>query len=203
MIEKELSKGKFDLKELEVTIETLRTENQQLQQEIAEMSGDATVGRSNAQVGVAGDTPIKTTISNPSSPTNTTPHHPKAQEVQFGDENDEPSGDGKSNVQTLGPSTQVCILKSADRSHLLEESLSKVALVCAKHGIDGEVAAEFAIIVRDDADRRDAAILAAEARNVVFEKGSSDNTRRIRDMEVQRSRLEKDLAGRTEKVTIS
>jgi kinesin family protein 5 len=40
-LQAELDKARFDMQELEVTAETLRTENQQMAQEIAEISGDA------------------------------------------------------------------------------------------------------------------------------------------------------------------
>ena len=45
-LQAELDKAKFDLKELEVTAETLRIENRQMVQEISEISGDAAVDRS-------------------------------------------------------------------------------------------------------------------------------------------------------------
>jgi hypothetical protein len=45
-LQAELDKAKFDLRELEVTTETLRIENKQMVQEIAEISGDAAVDRS-------------------------------------------------------------------------------------------------------------------------------------------------------------
>lgn len=46
LLQAELDKAKFDLRELEVTAETLRIENKQMVQEISEISGDAAVDRS-------------------------------------------------------------------------------------------------------------------------------------------------------------
>ena len=45
-LQAELDKAKFDLRELEVTTETLRIENKQMVQEISEISGDAAIDRS-------------------------------------------------------------------------------------------------------------------------------------------------------------
>lgn len=55
LLQAELDKAKFDLRELEVTAETLRIENKQMVQEISEISGDATVDRSAVQQGLHGN----------------------------------------------------------------------------------------------------------------------------------------------------
>jgi hypothetical protein len=55
--------------------------------------------------------------------------------------------------------------------------------------------------LRSQASSAEALSLAFEAKIAVNDKLSGEQNRRIRDMEVQRQRLEKDLAGRTEKVS--
>ena len=55
LLQAELDKAKFDLRELEVTAETLRIENKQMVQEISEISGDAAVDRSAVQQSLHGN----------------------------------------------------------------------------------------------------------------------------------------------------
>ena len=62
---------------------------------------------------------------------------------------------------------------------------------------------DFLGVLRSQASSAEALSIAFEAKIAVNEKLSGEQNRRIRDMEVQRQRLEKDLAGRTEKVNHS
>lgn len=188
----ELAKAQFNLQELEVTAETLRKENQQLQVEISELSGDA-VEQRQSQPKEA--TPNKSTKASDRSPA-----HPTQQAIQFGDETNEP--DVPTSKASVVPANLFmdAPLSSAERSRLLQDVLNQLSAVCAKFSIGVDASSELAGILRSQASAAEALSLSFEAKIALNDKTASEQSRRIRDMEVQRQRLEKDLAGRTEKV---
>jgi myosin heavy subunit len=186
----ELAKANFNLQEYEVTVETLRKENQQLQVEISELSGDAVEQRPTKDM----SSPSKTTKVSDRSPA-----HQTQQAIQFSDENT----DADIPTQKSGIASNLFMdapLSSAERSKLLQDVLNQLSAVCAKFGVGVDASSELAGILRSQASASEALSLSFEAKIALNDKTANEQGRRIRDMEVQRQRLEKDLAGRTEKV---
>jgi kinesin family protein 5 len=188
----ELAKSNFNLQELEVTVETLRKENQQLQIEISELSGDAVEQRETTKP--KDSTPAKSTKA-----TDRSPAHQQQTAISFGDD----SADNDTVPQKSAASGALFMdapLSSAERSKLLQDVLNQLSAVCAKYGISVDASSEIAGILRSQASASEALSLSFEAKIALNDNTAGEQGRRIRDMEVQRQRLEKDLAGRTEKL---
>ena len=149
----ELAKANFNLQELEVTVETLRKENQQLQIEISEMSGDAVEQR---QGDGSQSTPAKSATPQTNRINDRSPAHASQQAIQFGDdgaESEAVSGASSAGVSRGSAAAAGLFLdaplSSAERSKLLQDVLNQLSSICAKHSIGVDASSEIAGIYVD------------------------------------------------------
>jgi septal ring factor EnvC (AmiA/AmiB activator) len=179
-MEEEVAKSKFNFMEMEVSLSTLETENKQLKVEIAEMSGDAAPSSSRG-----GAAKSKNVIS-------------------AGMQED----DDKTMVRKMQNSRQSAssaadydparVMSINERKELLDQFSAQFASTCLKYNIDEQASAELFAIMDGFSVEQEANFVSLEDKYFTAEKASG---RRARDLEDQRSRLEKDLQGRIENVS--
>ena len=135
-LEAELERARYDLRELEVTVETLRMENKQMVKEIAEMSGDAAVERQGLQ----------SLPPRPPSP----PGGSAAAGRQGGSAEPAAFPPLGSHVRTdsdgraLGAPITMSALSLEERVKLAEQGRAQLISVCLEHGINSEAASALA-----------------------------------------------------------
>lgn len=178
----ELEKAFFDLEEIKATKERLEEENFRMKKELAELSGDSPVGvrggtgpRGGMEAGVAADEGFVPTISNPI--------------IKSDDKHrDESHGDLKS-------------LDIEGRHEALEDSRRQLYELLFRLGITNESAAFISVVSWSEKafEEQERWFKRAEERFAVYERATVDHNKKVREMEVQRSRLEKDLLFRTER----
>jgi kinesin family protein 5 len=184
-MEEEVAKSKFNFMEMEVSLSTLETENKQLKIEIAEMSGDAAPASSSRGGSNVGKS--KNVIS---------------ASMQEEDE--------KTMVRKMQNSRQSAsssadydparVMSINERKELLDQFSAQFASTCLKYNIDEQASAELFAIMDGFSVEQEANFVSLEDKYFTAEKASG---RRARDLEDQRSRLEKDLQGRIENVSVS
>lgn len=177
----------FKLQEMEVTLSTLEEANVQLKQEIAELGGGSGGGGNNNAMG----TPNKKNLI--SSDANN--------QMQDVDE-DQPSGASfarklQQNRRDLDEPS-VSLMTSAERKELLENMSEQFATVCLTHKIDDMASSELFTVMDSYAMEAERSFAAQEEKYHVTEK---QHSKRIKDLDEQRSRLERDLQSRIENVS--
>lgn len=178
-MEDEISKLKYNILEMEVSLSTLQTENQTLKKEIAELSGDAMEGSS-----------IKVTKKNLIS-TNSTADDEASQNRRG---SLVPSRRNEVPDETT-PTTTI-----DQRRELLEQYTQIFADVCKKYRMENQQVAELYSVFDGYAGDAEVNYGLLEAKMDRIEKQSA---RRSKDLEDQRSKLEKDLQSREEKVSVN
>lgn len=171
IMEEEINKSKFNLMELEVTLNTLETENKQLKKEISDMSGDAS-------------TKSPTFMSN-----------------NFNNDAPEPVSKknlGRRSVDNQFEENVLSGVAVGNRKELMDEFTIQFEAACNKHKLSPEASAELFALVDYITVEQDKNLQAMEDKNTTKEKAAA---KRIRDLEDQRSRLEKDLQNRVETVS--
>ncbi|KAJ1425065.1 hypothetical protein B484DRAFT_432181 [Ochromonadaceae sp. CCMP2298] len=191
-------KAKFQVMELEVSLNTLQTENQHLKVEIAEMSGDAEPA---ARPKESDHTPKKRVITGMS---------PEEEDERRGDGNRDRDRDSRdrgdkggsgtpraSSVKGSGSGSTLEVLSAGERQGLWESASSNFASLCVQQGLGEEETGELLGVWEGYAADSDRAFAALEERTASSDRS---NRKRLKDLEEQRSRLEKDLQGRVEKM---
>ena len=165
---------RFELKEMEVSMETLLSENKQLKQEVAEMSGDVVSERQapppSSSRGAEHSSP-----SSPSSSSSTPTVVP---------------------LSALGGS-----LSSAnERGDARRKSLAAFTALATQHNLSGPAAEALTSWLTAFAQSQEEMVGSFEMRFAALEQAGVEQGRRIKDLETQRTRLEADLSNRNEKV---
>ena len=166
---------KFALSESQVSVDTLRAENKSLLAEIADVTGDSLTSRAPTGAGAA------TGPSKPARPDLPTP----------------PVG------RRTSASTMVCTTSIKSRLEREAENDSRVRefeSLCAEHKDSSVVAATAALVayVTHQLQSIDSEVVNYEGHIAALEKAQADTSKRVKELEVQRDRLEVDLGSRTE-----
>ena len=174
---------RFELKEMEVSLETLMSENRQLKQEVAEMSGDVVNERAGPlprsrggdEVGGAGSGAL-------ASPGPTSGSTPTVAAVP---------------LSALGGA----LSSVSERADARAKSLAAFSALVSKHQVASPAADELSAWLATFAQSQETLVGGFETRFQALEQASVEQGRRVKDLETQRTRLEGDLASRNEKVT--
>jgi kinesin family member 5 len=193
-LQDELEKARFDVRELQVNVDTLRAENLQLRKELSEMSGDA------METG-----PL-------SSPR----------------DNGMPSQSGKSDASSMNQSLRgslatgymnsdhvAGITHSNDYAEGISQAISRTSIesgidlpkfkeqfktLCEDFMINEDAALSIWNIIQVIVIQFESVLSSYRSQNDVIAKIRADYSKRFKEMDIQRTRLEKDLQMRTEKV---
>ena len=185
-MEEEVAKSKFNFMEMEVTLSTLETENKQLKIEIAEMSGDAP-----SSVG-GGNVKAKNVISaSMQEDDNAYAAEKSLIRKMHNGANNRPGS------QSVDDPARV--LSSAERKEVTDQFSAQFASTCLKFNIDEQASAELFAIMDGFSVEQEAFFVALEDKYYANEKVQA---RRIKDLDDQRIKLEKDLQGRIEYVSV-
>ena len=204
-VDEELGKAKFQIMELEVSLNTLQTENEQLKAEIAEMSGDAMT----ASPTKAG-TSSKGRITNVQMATEEEPTPPPppsngtADAKSITNKRASLRGHG-SNAELAGTAANIVddpdrVLSLAERKELFEEYSAQFANICMQYHLDETVSAELYAVMDTYGEDIEKFFGALEEKLGAVEKSKG---KRLRDLEEQRHRLEKDLQAKIEAVSFA
>lgn len=176
-----VNKVKYDMMELEVRVNTLEAEKQQLREEIAELGGDS---------GAAPSKPAakKNVIS--SNSTNEDDEAAMVRRIQntrrsYGTDNGGPEDSARS-------------MSRNERKDLLERFSEQFATICMKYKVDDQASSELFAVMDGYAEAQEVGFASAEEKFSIEQKM---HTKRSKDLEDQRARLEKDLQGRIENMT--
>lgn len=186
LMDEEVAKSKFNMMEMEVTLSTLETENKQLKIEIAEMSGDAP-----SSVG-GGNVKAKNVISASMQEDDTYATEKSMIRKMHNGANNRPGS------QAIDDPARV--LSSAERKEVTDQFSAQFASTCLKYNIDEQASAELFAIMDGFSVEQEAFFVALEDKYYANEKVQA---RRIKDLDDQRIKLEKDLQGRIEYVSDS
>lgn len=155
----EVEHMRFNMKETQVSLDTLRAENKGLLAEIAEVSGDTVLTRERAVAPIAGrEVPP-----------------PRRQTI------------------VAGP-----IKSTAEREVVLADSISAFKNICNEHNLAAAVGAALLKHVKAHYQEQENDVVAYENKAISLERAQAETNKRIRELEIQRERLETDLASRTE-----
>eukprot|EP01032_Pedospumella_encystans_P014533 gene14533-16682_t len=187
-VDEELGKAKFQIMELEVSLNTLQTENEQLKAEIAEMSGDAMT----ASPTKAG-TSSKGRITNVQMATEEEPTPPPPPSNSTADAksitNKRASLRGHgSNAELAGTAANIVddpdrVLSLAERKELFEEYSAQFANICMQYHLDETVSAELYAVMDTYGEDIEKFFGALEEKLGAVEKSKG---KRLRDLEEQR-----------------
>jgi kinesin family protein 5 len=182
----EIAKVRYEMTEMELSLSTLKTENKQLKTEIAELSGDATES-----------------VADDRRPAVKAPPANKEIVATISVEDDE-SVRGKLTPMSRRTTSEITssedlskALTSHARKDLVEHYSTRFAATCMKYSISEDISTELFSILDEYATKSESAFVALEEKLNQSQKGSS---KRIRDLEDHRSRLEKDLQNRIQNV---
>ena len=190
-MEEEAGKAKFQAMELEVSLNTLQTENAQLKAEIAEMSGDAP----DSKTGKGRITDVR--MAQEEEPTPLPPHKRVAPGMKTtGSEQAQGNVAAGSIAQSLADDPDR-ILSMTERKQLLEEYSTQFANICLQYRLDETVSAELFGVMDSYSEDVEKFFATMEDKMQLAEKAKG---KRLRDLEEQRYRLEKDLQGKIENV---
>jgi len=175
-----LEKALFDLEEMRATKERLETENERMSTELAEMSGDNMQGRHERpnvmDAGAAVDMD------------SATPPPPPSKEVESLMPSSKEMDDNFDALSVEGRSL------AADNARImLVDLLQSLGVMGGELG-NGVIAWSEKLLA--DQERW---FKKAEEKFAAHDRATADHNKKLREMEVQRSRLEKDLTFRTEK----
>ena len=186
-LQAELDKARFDLQEVEVTVETLRNENAAMAEEIAEISGDA-VERPRTQAKKGGQEGANDNNGR--------------YQAMGGADAFEASNEGPKTA-SLSSSSSAAIVGEADRLARAEKERQLLLHTCEQHGVPLEGAAGRAIAqwLETAQTQNESLAKAFEARLVHVERGHGDQAKKLKEMESQRVKLETDLKNRTHRTT--
>lgn len=191
----ELERTKFDLEEAKNSLDTLRADNSRMRREIEEMSGDGAVGPASStrdSISVAG------TSGGP-------PRPPPRLSTPDGKPR---SGSRASLVAGLSSDSGVSahalsvisspLPSASQRLEEAEAAQTGFAALLAKYQVTGG-ASEAALAYFEENSRSwEDRVTSHEARSEALEKLSVASNKRVKEVEAQRERLEKDLTLRTE-----
>jgi len=173
-------RSKFDMQELEVTVETLRKENAALAAEIADLSGDAVPTHQAAPTSKQAPTSAPSLSPAPSS---------------------QPSSASQS---ASGTAPQVATGGKArgldERKAILESTYNQLTSLCATNGVSKQGTNAIVDLFETMVAKSEDTILGFESKLTGMEKDRADALKRAKELEVQRARLDKDLTSRSEKV---
>jgi DNA anti-recombination protein RmuC len=196
-MEEEAGKAKFQAMELEVSLNTLQTENAQLKAEIAEMSGDAVEGSKASAPKGRINADVKMAVEEEPTPV---PGNKRVSLPSKGSASDLTSGAaaGPGSIAQSIVDDPDRILSMAERKQLLEEYSAQFANICMQYHLDENVSSELYGIMDQYAEDVEKFFAALEDKMQLAEKTKG---KRLRDLEEQRYRLEKDLQGKIENVS--
>lgn len=183
------SKVYYQMQEMEVTLQTVQAENLVLKQEVAELAGNGGSGhpgKKNLINSDGVDEPVVTP-----NPRNVSRGVTRG--VTGGRSSYDPSSDPDMLSATGSGSNSGKV--HVDRKHLLEQMSDQFATVCLKHTIDDQASAELFAVMDNYAMEAERSFALAEEKYVTMEK---TQVKRIKDLDDQRHRLEKDLQNRIE-----
>jgi kinesin family protein 5 len=187
LLQADLDKAKYDLQELEVTVDTLRMENKQMVKDIAEMSGDTAVDRTQ------GDTD-----DNKRSNSTVNRYRSDMNGSAFGEEKDPlPVVTGA----RVGEGSGAEIEGEKERKERIEKEKVALSSMCVEFGMSGPAADALKNWMEGMTSHHERSIKGFECRLGNVERLHSDQGKRMKDMETQRKRLETDLQNKTLKVT--
>jgi kinesin family protein 5 len=179
----EISKVQYEKSELELSISTLKTENKQLRTEITELSGDVA------------DSILEDNRNNNKKNKNLITATMDEEEVSRA-----PSR--KAGGALAAPNTTIVdesgkIRSTTARKDLVDQYSTQFAAVCMKHGLQEEISTELFSVLDTFASQTELGFTALEEKITSLHK---TNSKRIRELEDHRSRLEKDLQNRIQNV---
>jgi kinesin family protein 5 len=187
--DEDIAKAKFEMQELEVTVETMKAENMKLRNEIAEMSGDD----------MRQERPVETSKASAArdrptdAPTQSNSPVP-GDDISLG-------GNGKlalkNRVDKISAkmARELDITGRHDSKNRFYNELNKILYD------SNTIAADTVMAwVNRYSDDMEGWFSMAEDKFLGYEKGGQELARRIKDLEAHRVRLEKDLEYKTEKV---
>lgn len=191
----ELERTKFDLEEAKNSLDTLRADNGRMRKEIEEMSGD---GASGSASSTRDSISVSSTSGAPPRPP------PRAStpdgKIRSGSRSSLVAGlSSDSGVSAHALSVISSPLPSADqRQEEAKAAHSGFSSLLAKYKVAGS-ALDAAVAYFDENSRSwEDRVSSHEARSEALEKLSVASNKRVKEVETQRERLEKDLSLRTE-----
>lgn len=184
----ELEKARFDAQELQVNVDTLRAENQQLRKELQEVSGDSMVSTHppSPKEAAAKESDFSLTQSQRSSSA-----------TSF--INDNVTGISHSNDYAEGIS-QAISRTSIESGIDLPKFKEQFKTLCEEFLINEEAALSIWNIIQVVVVQFETVLSSYRSQAEVIAKIRADYSKRFKEMDIQRTRLEKDLQMRTEKV---
>jgi len=170
---------RFELKEQEVSMETLLSENKQLKQEVAEMSGDVVNERAAPRTrgGASSGDGEREPLASPG-----------------------PTSAASASIRAV-LSTPGALTSLAERTEARTKSIAAFAALVTKHQVGSPASDELSAWLASFAQAQETLVGGFETRFQALEQAGAEQARRIKDLETQRARLEGDLSGRNEKVT--
>jgi kinesin family member 5 len=188
-VEEEKAKASFQLMEIEVSMNTLQAENAQLRKEIAEMSGDAmdTVKGRNANVQMVQEEEEKPVVVVAAPAPVVKKPMAKA----------EPITSPGSAVSASLIDDPERILSLTERKQLLDHYSTQFASICSQYALDDNTSGQLYSVLDGYSNDVEKFFTALEEKMALNEKSKG---KRLRDLEEQRHRLEKDLQSRVEAV---
>eukprot|EP01038_Epipyxis_sp_PR26KG_P007193 gene7193-9811_t len=177
--DEDVNKNRFNMMEMEVTLQTLRQENEQLKTEIAEMSGDATTSPRDRKGGKS-----KNIISSAMDDDNVSVVSRSMMSLSGLASKTRDAGDDSSKALT-----------SEERKEIMNKYSALFDAACMKHKLTEPASSELFSILASFSSEQEKTIAAVEDKAHTIEKTSG---KRIRDLEEQRVRVEKDLQSRIE-----
>lgn len=199
--ESELSKLKYDMMELEVTVTRLNSENYKLQEEISQMSGDEPIHQAPAPVATEkiADSMQKMNVDSPSNAEqNNEDITSTVKRVQNARKSFHQGNSGSERVDAVkqGESdNELKQLTTAERKELMEMYSSQFAAACMEYKLDEQISADLFSIMDNYGAEQEKVFMALDEKILSTQKSSA---KRIRDLEDQRHRLEKDLKNKIE-----
>jgi kinesin family protein 5 len=179
----EVSKVNYQKSELELSLGTLKTENKQLKTEIAELSGDLSDSvTEESRPKTAGKKNVVSAVSNVD------------EEDSQAKKGSRRAGD--TNAPIVGEEGGK-ILTSQARKLLTDRYSTLFASACIKYGLQENVSSELFSVLDGFANQSEYGYAALEEKVSQMYKA---NTKRVRELEDHRSRLEKDLQNRIQNV---
>lgn len=192
--DEDIGKAKFQVMEMEVSLNTLQAENAQLKKEVAEMSGDSIEGAASGG-GKGRITNVQMAQEEEEKPAPT----PMNKRVVPKSSGEQLAGAGAGPVSASLVDDPDRVLSIAERKQLLEEYSTQFANICTQYRLDETVSAELYGVMDCYSEDIEKFFAALEDKMALAEKAKG---KRLRDLEEQRYRLEKDLQGRIENVSL-
>lgn len=185
----EVSKVKYEMQEMEVTLETMRADNVRLRQEIAQMSGDDVESEQGSRKSKAEKSVRRENMSEVTS-----------DDVSVGSHKRGISPSRNAREEDIVSRANPRSIDLTGRRESLVELQKQLQEVLTSHRISGMAYEDVLQWYREHTAQDEKWFKIADEKCIAYERTFTEMSKRIKDLESHRSRLEKDLQNRAEKV---